>query len=199
MPAASGELWTIGHSTRPFAEWLKLLQSHRIQALADVRRFPGSRRHPQFNQEAMAVALEREGIVYRHFTELGGRRPARPDSPNTLWRNLAFRGYADYMTSSEFTQAIGELRDFSGLQRTCIMCAEALWWECHRSLIADWFKADGWKVWHIQSNGKAVEHPFTEAAHLVRGRLSYSPEGRDGELWVVKKNKPRRTGILKRG
>ena len=139
-------IWTIGHSTRTFDDVLALLRSADIEALADVRRFPGSRRLPHFGQDALSQALAHAGVVYEHFAELGGRRQARTDSPNTAWRDPAFRGYADYMMTDEFRAGIARLLDLAGQKRTAIMCAEALWWQCHRGLIADHLKAAGHEV-----------------------------------------------------
>ena len=167
-------IWTIGHSTRKIEEFIGLLKEHRISALADVRRYPGSRRHPQFGQEQFATALRQEGMEYIHFPELGGRRPARPDSPNTAWRNEAFRGYADYMMTPEFLAGVERLRKLSRESPTAIMCAEALWWQCHRGLVADFLKAEGEQVLHIVGPGKVEEHPFTSAARIVSGKLSYA-------------------------
>lgn len=167
-------IWTIGHSTRKIEDFIGLLKEHRISALADVRRYPGSRRHPQFGQEQLAAALRQEGIEYVHFPELGGRRHARPDSPNTAWRNEAFRGYADYMMTPEFLAGLERLRTLSRENRTAIMCAEALWWQCHRGLVADFLKAEGEQVLHIVGPEKLEEHPFTSAARIVGGRLTYA-------------------------
>src|SRR5437867_3211483 len=166
-------IYTIGHSTRSLEYFLQLLQSHKIEALADVRQFPGSRRHPQFGQENLAQALAQAGIAYVHFPELGGRRRARPDSPNTAWRNEAFRGYADYMMTPDFQAGSHRLLDLAQERRTAIMCAEALWWRCHRALISDFFKVNSVRVIHILSASKAEEHPFTSAARVINGQLSY--------------------------
>ena len=169
-------LWTIGHSTRQIDDFLALLQEHDIAALADVRRFPGSRRHPQFSQEALAASLTHTGIEYVHFPELGGRREPRKDSPNTAWRNAAFRGYADYMMTPEFQAGIECLLALAVRSRTAIMCAEAVWWQCHRGLIADHLKAAGHEVVHIQGPHKSEPHPFTPAARIVDGLLTYSSQ-----------------------
>src|SRR5580698_5069158 len=142
-------LWTIGHSTHPLDEFLALLARHEIEAVADVRRFPGSRRLPQFNHDALAAALGARDIRYEPFPELGGRRTPRPDSTNLAWRNASFRGYADYMETAEFQGAIARLLPIARARRTTVMCAEALWWRCHRSLIADYTKAAGHTVLHI--------------------------------------------------
>jgi uncharacterized protein (DUF488 family) len=173
MTPPATDLWTIGHSTRSAEELVALLQEHRIQLLADVRRFPGSRRYPHFNGENLRVFLSQHAIAYEHFPELGGRRPASKNSPNTAWRNEAFRGYADYMMTEEFTAAATRLLDLAARQRTAVMCAEALWWQCHRALVADYAKVRRVKVWHILGRGKTEEHPYTSAAKIVDGQLSY--------------------------
>ena len=169
-------LWTVGHSNRTLEQFIELLASQRIEALADVRQFPGSRRLPHFNQENLSKSLAGVGIEYVHFRELGGRRKALANSPNNAWRNEAFRGYADYMMTPEFHAGIERLLALAGRKGTAIMCAEALWWQCHRSLISDYLKAAGHTVIHIMSNGKTDEHPFTSAARMVNGKLSYALE-----------------------
>jgi len=169
-------LWTIGHSNRSIETFLALLQSQQIELLADVRRFPGSRRYPQFNQLPLSQSLAAANVGYVHLPELGGRRPARPDSANTAWRNAAFRGYADYMDSDAFRAGIGRLLEMAATRRTVVTCAETLWWQCHRSLIADYLKAAGHAVYHILSERKAELHPFTSAARIVGGALSYRTE-----------------------
>jgi uncharacterized protein (DUF488 family) len=155
-------------------EFLEILREHHITFLADVRRFPGSRRHPQFGQDALAASLRAAGISYVHFPELGGRRSARKDSPNTAWRNAAFRGYADYMMTTEFHSGIERLLSMADRNRVAVMCAEAVWWQCHRSLIADFLKASGHEVIHITAAGRSEPHPFTSAARVVDGALTYS-------------------------
>jgi uncharacterized protein (DUF488 family) len=170
------ELWTIGHSNYMMEVFLGLLKSHEIQVLADVRRYPGSRRYPHFNAEELSAALEKAGIEYVHLPELGGRRSPRKDSPNGVWKNEMFRGYADHMMTEEFHRGMERLLKIAGQRRTAVMCAEVLWWQCHRSLIADFVKANGGKVWHILGAEKIEEHPFTSAARIVNGKLSYSPE-----------------------
>jgi uncharacterized protein (DUF488 family) len=167
-------IWTIGHSNRTIEQFIELLGSQQIQLLADVRRFPGSRRLPHFNQENLSVSLPATGIEYVHFPELGGRRKALPNSPNTVWRNEAFRAYADFMMTDEFRAGIGRLLEVARQKRTAIMCAEALWWQCHRSLISDYLKSAGHEVNHIMSVNKTEPHPFTSAARIVDGKLSYS-------------------------
>jgi len=168
-------IWTIGHSTRERTLFEGLLTENRIQILADVRRFPGSRKHPQFGQDTLRESLADIGIEYVHFPELGGRRKPRPDSQNTAWRNESFRGYADYMETEAFRAGIQRLLAFAKKQRTAIMCAEATWWRCHRALISDYLKADGIDVWHILDASKCELHPYTSAAQIRDGKLSYSP------------------------
>ena len=170
----AGTLWTIGHSVRSWEEFVHMLAAARIQSLVDVRRFAGSRRNPQFSGEAMGAALAREGIGYVPMPELGGRRPARADSPNLAWRNAGFRGYADYMATSPYRTAHERLAELARSQRIAVMCAEAMWWQCHRSLISDDFKAGGWEVIHLMAPGREQEHPYTSAARLVDGRLDYT-------------------------
>ena len=170
-------LWTIGHSTHPLGEFLGLLESHGIAAIADVRRFPGSRRHPQFGAEALPLALAEEGIGYRWFPELGGRRRPRPDSPNAVWKNAAFRGYADYMQTAEFHAALDALLAFAAQRPTSLMCAEAPWWRCHRAMISDALKARGVRVLHVMGAGKVVEHPYTAPARVVGGDVTYAAPG----------------------
>ncbi len=173
MSESKVELWTIGHSTRPIEEFIAALISFEIKDLVDVRSFPESRRYPQFNREQLRVALADVAIEYLHFHELGGRRNARPDSLNMAWRNKMFRGYADYMESVEFRSGIARLLKVAQAGRTAIMCAEAVWWRCHRSLIADYLKAKDAKVTHIMAAGKSEAHPFTSVARIVNGELSY--------------------------
>ena len=167
------ELWSIGHSTHEMNEFLNALKSFEIKVVADVRSFPGSRRYPHFNREQLSVSLAEAAIEYQHFPELGGRRRARPDSLNMTWRNESFRGYADYMETADFRQGIERLLDVARVRRTAIMCAEAVWWRCHRSLISDYLKVSGLKVAHIMAVGKSELHPFTSAARIVNGELSY--------------------------
>ena len=167
------KIWTIGHSTRDLADFLELLTVNQIEAVADVRSYPGSRRYPHFGANPLAAALTECGIEYVPFKQLGGRRRSRPDSPNTVWRNEAFRGYADYMETSEFRDGIDELLKLAKRKRTAIMCAEAVWWRCHRSMISDYLKASGVTVEHIMDGGKNVIHPFTSAARISQGKLAY--------------------------
>ncbi len=142
--------------------------------MADVRRFPGSRRHPQFNQDALEASLAGHSRAYLWLPSLGGRRDPLPDSPNTAWRNSAFRGYADYLATEEFAAGIFELMMMAGGLRTAIMCAEAVWWRCHRGLIADVLCSVGIPVAHITDTAKALMHPYTPPARIVGGRLTYA-------------------------
>lgn len=175
MQAADATLWTIGHSTRPWPEFLALLQENAIACVADVRRFAGSRRNPQYSPLAMGPALEAAGIAYAPMPELGGRRDPIADSPNGAWRVAAFRGYADNMATPEFVLARARLMARAGTQRTAVMCAEAVWWRCHRRLIADDFTARGWQVLHIMAPGKAQLHELNADARMVGDVLRYPP------------------------
>ena len=170
-------IWTIGHSTRTIEVFISLLAEHGIRLLADVRSLPGSKRYPQFNKEALADSLGNAGIRYEHFPELGGRRKAKPGSTNVAWRNASFRGYADYMETDEFHKGVSRLLDLAAdVGPIAIMCAEAVWWRCHRSLVADYLKADGIEVIHILDVNKTGPHPYTSAARIVNGELSYAAE-----------------------
>ena len=170
---ASTRVWTVGHSTRSAEEFNQILIAHQIGSLVDVRSFPGSRRYPHFNRSDLALNLKSEGIHYSHLPELGGRRRPSPDSKNTAWQNASFRAYADHLDSAEFQKGIDELLRLARAKPTAVMCAEALWWRCHRSLIADFLKAKGVEVIHILSAEKTEIHPYTSAARIVEGRLSY--------------------------
>jgi uncharacterized protein (DUF488 family) len=171
---APAMIWTIGHSTRRLEEFLGLLVKFRIEALADVRSFPGSRRYPQYGKEALATSLRTSAIEYAWLPTLGGRRHASPNSPNTAWRNAAFRGYADYMGTPEFAQGLQQLLGLASEARTVIMCAEALWWRCHRAMIADALCVRGVQVVHIVDARHETLHPMTSAASIVQGELSYA-------------------------
>ena len=167
-------IWTIGHSTHSLEEFIRILKSFEIECVADIRNFPGSRRYPHFNKEALMLSLPEENIAYVHFKDLGGRRKTHPDSVNTAWRLPAFRGYADYMETQVFQDAVRELEKLAREKRVVYMCAEAVWWSCHRSLVSDYLKHEGWKVLHIMAVNKAIEHPYTAAARIVDGKLIYS-------------------------
>ncbi|HUX84788.1 MAG TPA: DUF488 domain-containing protein [Chitinophagaceae bacterium] len=166
-------IWTIGHSTHPIGEFLDWLKAFRIALVADVRGLPGSTRYPHFNQERLAPALREAGMEYVHLPLLGGRRKVSRDSVNTGWKNASFRGYADYMQTPEFEEGLAQLQSIARVKRTCIMCAEAVWWRCHRSMISDALKLSGWEVLHILSPRRADEHPYTAPAKIREGKLHY--------------------------
>jgi uncharacterized protein (DUF488 family) len=166
-------VFTIGHSTRPIEEFLTMLRSFEIAELADVRTIPKSRHNPQFNQEALRHSLGRNEIAYRHWPGLGGlRRPAK-DSLNSGWRNASFRGYADYMQTGEFEQNLRELIKEAASKRIAVMCAEAVPWRCHRSLIADALTARGLEVRHIMTEDRANLHKLNPMAHLEGRHIRY--------------------------
>jgi uncharacterized protein (DUF488 family) len=169
------KIWTVGHSTRTLSEFLDLMAGNEIGVLADVRSYPGSRKFPHFNREGLSVSLEAAHVKYVHLKGLGGRRKPRPDSTNTVWRNPSFRAYADYIETDAFRDGINELLHLARVDRTAIMCSEAVWWRCHRSMIADYLKAKGIVVEHIMGPGHNVEHPFTSAARIESGELVYGP------------------------
>lgn len=166
-------LWTIGHSTRSLAEFTALLKHYQIECIADVRHFPGSRKFPHFNKDALQLSLPENGILYEHFESLGGRRKADADSVNTIWKHPSFRGYADYMASAEFAGGLSELHLLAAKCRTAIMCSEAVWWRCHRSMIADKLKSEDWRVLHIIATNALQEHPYTSPAKIIDGELVY--------------------------
>lgn len=169
-------IWTIGHSTRTFEELVEMLRSFEIELVADIRSFPGSRKFPQFNKETLEITFPQNGIQYTHIKKLGGRRKANRESKNTTWRHVAFRSYADYMETNDFKEGIKELENIAEKKRTAYMCSEAVWWRCHRSMVSDYLKVEGWKVMHIMAVNKADEHPFTSPARVLNGCLTYRPE-----------------------
>jgi uncharacterized protein (DUF488 family) len=176
--AARSLIHTVGHSTRERDELVALLRAHGVDAIADVRRFPGSRRLPHFNAEALGAALPAEGIAYEHYPELGGRRSRLPGSPNAGWDNAAFQGYADHMASEEFARGLERLEAWARERRVAVMCAEAPWWRCHRRLLADALLVRGWEVRHIlgrAGSDRAAEHELTPFAQMEAGRLTYPP------------------------
>jgi len=167
------EIWSIGHGARELDEFLDTLREARIALLADVRSFPGSRRHPQFGAKALAVALAAAGLEYVHLVGLGGRREPREDSPHRALRVAAFRGYADHMATDEFARDYARLTELAGERRTAFMCAETLWWRCHRRMIADRLTVDGWTVTHLLGPNKSAPHALWDAARIDDGHLVY--------------------------
>jgi uncharacterized protein (DUF488 family) len=169
------EILTVGHSTHDEAAFVRLLRGAGVEALADVRRFPGSRRMPWFNEGALRSTLPDAGIGYVHLPELGGRRSPAPGSPNSGWRVGQFQGYADHMASEEFAAGLERLLAVAGERRTAVMCAEAQWWRCHRRLLSDALVALGWRVVHVDSTGRRERHALTEFAAVDGERVTYPP------------------------
>ena len=167
-------VWTIGHSTRSTEEFLATLAAHEIEAVVDVRRFPGSRRLPHFGSEALEASLRSGGVSYAWIDALGGRRRADAESPNDAWNNNAFRGYADHTGTEEFADGLIELLMVASGLRTAIMCAELLWWRCHRRIIADVLVSIGYEVRHIRDASAAELHELAPPARLVDGVLTYA-------------------------
>jgi len=168
----AGTIWTIGHSTRTADEFLRLLEAHGIEQIADVRAVPKSARHPQFNGVALDAFLASNHRVYRHFPALGGLRKPRRDSINTAWRHPSFRGYADHMQTPEFQAGVAALLEFAE-RPTAVMCAEAVWWQCHRRLLSDALVARNVTVRHILGPGEAKLHELNEFARVTDGSVSY--------------------------
>jgi uncharacterized protein (DUF488 family) len=169
-------LWTVGHSTRRIEDFLAVLRVHDVEALIDVRRFPASRRLPWFNAQPLAESLEAAGIAYWSIPALGGRRTPVPGSPNTGWRHPSFRGYADHMQTQEFADGLFEALLIAGGLRATLMCAELLWWRCHRRLLADQLVALGEEVWHIETAKPPAPHHLAEPGRIVEGHLSYESQ-----------------------
>jgi uncharacterized protein (DUF488 family) len=170
------QVFTIGHSTLSVARLLGLLQQHGIEAAVDIRRFPGSRQHPHFNREGLAASLVEHGIEYHWLEALGGRRQRKetdPPSPNPGLRDQSFRNYADYMLTDEFRQGVAKLLEIAGNRRTAIMCAERLYWQCHRRLVSDYLLAAGVSVEHIFPNGDAKPHSLTQGTKIDSGTVTY--------------------------
>jgi uncharacterized protein (DUF488 family) len=168
-------IFTIGHSTHGIAEFVALLERHELQAVVDVRKLPRSRRLPQFEQGALTRSLSDAGFDYTHFGELGGFRRPGSGSPNSGWRTAGFRGYADYMDTEEFRAALARLERLARSRPTTIMCAEGLWWRCHRRLIADALTVRGWRVFHILPDGARDEHSLPDFAIVEGERITYPP------------------------
>jgi uncharacterized protein (DUF488 family) len=168
-------VFTIGHSTHPFSRFLELLARHGVATLADIRRFPGSRKHPQFNREPFGASLEAAGIQYEWLEELGGRRKASGEatSPNGGLRNASFRNYADYMLTADYREGIEKLLALAERRPTAIMCAEGLWWQCHRRLVSDYLLVNGHAVEHIFPDGQLKPHVLTPEARTDGTRVSY--------------------------
>jgi uncharacterized protein (DUF488 family) len=169
-------IYTLGHSNRSGEALVAILQAHRIELLADVRTIPRSRHNPQFNAEELQRSLPSLGIAYLRLPRLGGLRRPRKDSRNLAWRNEGFRGFADYMETAEFEEGLRELLALAGERRTAILCAEALYWRCHRSLVSDALVARGHRVVHILTERKTEPHRLSRLARIEDGRLSYPPE-----------------------
>jgi len=167
------DIWSVGHGARPIDELMATLADARIQTVADVRSAPGSRRHPQFGAKALAESLGAAGIAYVHLPGLGGRREPLDDSQHRAIRVAAFRGYADHMSSDEFIREYERLTTLARGSRTAFMCAETLWWRCHRRLIADRLTVDGWTVTHLLAPGKTEPHALWDAARIQDGHLVY--------------------------
>ncbi len=167
-------LYTIGHSTRPLDEFIAVLQANSIQTLVDIRSFPMSRRLPHFNRESLEKTLSQAGISYVWLKELGGRRKKiRDDSPNVALRNDSFRNYADYMLTEDFRRGIAELIKLAEQSRTAYMCAERVYFHCHRMLVSDWLVAHGHEVFHIDGTGPAKAHELMAEARLMDGEVIY--------------------------
>lgn len=175
MKNVSKTIWTIGHSTRSLEEFISLLQSYKIKNVADIRHYPGSKRFPHFNKNELCESLLKNNIRYTHIEQLGGRRKANIDSINTAWRHPAFRGYADYMETTDFKKGIEILVEMGLKEPTAFMCSEAVWWRCHRSMVADYLKVKGWYVIHVMGLNNKVEHPYTSPAKVIDGKLIYQP------------------------
>ena len=172
-------IWTIGHSVRPFDELVTVLDAYDIEHVADVRRFPGSRRLPQYSAPALEPALGARGLTYQWFEALGGRRRPDPDSPDNAWRHPAFRAYADYIRIESFAEGLFELLMMAQGLRTVVMCAEVLWWRCHRRIIADVLVSIGVPVIHIRDARTAEPHRLAPPARMVRGQLTYALSAAD--------------------
>jgi uncharacterized protein (DUF488 family) len=179
-------VWTIGHSTRSIAELLAALRAYDVELVADVRRYPGSRRLPQFGEAALRASLEAEGLGYAWIPALGGRRRPAPDSPNSAWRHEAFRGYADHVQSEAFAAGLFELLMLAGGLRTAVMCSEVLWWRCHRRLIADVLTTLGIVVVHIGDATHAAPHLLAPPARVVDGVLRYDDGGSSAAIFAAR-------------
>lgn len=166
-------IYTIGHSNRAIDDFLHLLTNSTIQVLVDVRRFAGSRKYPHFNPDNLKLSLAEKNIKYVAIDSLGGRRKVAENSQNTIWKNPSFQAYADYMETPDFVDGIHQLEHVAKNKSVAIMCSEAVWWRCHRSMIADYLKAEGWEVVHIIGESQPKEHPYTAPAKIINGKLTY--------------------------
>jgi uncharacterized protein (DUF488 family) len=175
----AGEICTVGHSTHPIEVFLAILHAHGVREIADVRTIPKSRTNPQFGADALKRSLEAEGISYRHIPSLGGLRHPRKDSPNDGWRNVSFRGYADHMQTEEFALGIDELLDVATVHRVAVMCAEAVPWRCHRSLIGDALLVRGVRVLDLMDDHTATPHSLTRFAKVDGFEITYPTEADD--------------------
>ncbi len=180
--AKNNIVYTIGHSTHSLEELIQMLQAFAIKTLVDVRRFPGSRKYPQFNKDNLAAGLQAVGISYVHLENLGGRRTAHKNSNNNRWRNKSFQGYADHMATKEFEEGMSQLETIAAKQPTAYMCSEALWWRCHRSMISDYLKARGWQVLHIMGPGKVEAHSYTSPARVEGEHVFYHDDTNPSNL-----------------
>ena len=176
-------MFTIGHSTHPIDAFVEILQAHGVRQLVDIRTIPKSRHNPQFNQETLSASLRKQKIAYVHMKDLGGLRRPRPDSPNAGWKNSSFRGYADYMQTEPFKEALEKLITLSKKIPTAIMCAEALPWKCHRSLVSDSLATKGTQVEHLLSPKKRQLHTLTSFAKVQNGELLYPKDKQQLELF----------------
>jgi len=178
-PTPQSLVFTIGHSNRSIQEFLEILQAHRLTLIIDVRKMPGSRTNPQFNRDALTQALEEIGLGYVHIPKLGGLRRRSPDSPNSGWKNASFQGYGDYMLTPEFEFGLQELLTQVQNQRAALMCAEAVPWRCHRSLIADALLVRGIAVEHILSISRVQPHALRDWALVAGTRITYPPQAEE--------------------
>ena len=184
MVQSAEKIFTIGHSTRTWDEFVRLLKAHGVRGAADVRKYPGSRRLPWFGAAVMTEALPQAGLKYLPFPDLGGRRRPTGETTNAAWRNESFRGYADYMQTPPFAAALERLMQEAAKQPLALMCAEAVPWRCHRSLIADALLVRGWQILDILDTGKATPHRLTPFAHVDGRRITYPPPTDNAELFA---------------
>lgn len=166
-------LFTIGHSTRPLSDFMGLIDAYGVKQIVDVRSIPKSRHYPQFNEDNLKQSLKRGGVRYKHIIKLGGLRHSKKGSLNLSWRNLSFRGFADYMATQEFSDGLDELMHIASMRETAIMCAEAVPWRCHRALIADALVKNGWIVRDIMTRTNAPMHRLTAFLKVRKGQLTY--------------------------